>query len=95
MSTPAGPRFTESLSMHLNGGKAFCEYRYRVLRDGVETGISHVVRYAGRPRVLDVDAFACGDVVFDRLAAGHPPGSLRDWLIAHSDPVVSSKGGEG
>jgi len=78
-------KFTESLTMHLNGGPEFSTLHYRVHGDGEELPITHHRRTDGSPKYLITDDMfhceACG-ADFDRLAAGRV--GLRDWLVEHA-----------
>jgi len=78
-------KFTENLTMHLNGGSKFSELHYRVMGDGRELAITHHRRTGGRPKYLITDDVfhckACG-ADFDALASKRV--GLLDWLAEHS-----------
>jgi hypothetical protein len=79
------PKFTQSMTMHLNGGKSYSELHFRVYVDGCETPITRHKRTNGSPRYLITDDnFVCGEDRFDNFVARGV--GLREWLIAHCNP---------
>lgn len=86
-------KFTQQLTMHLNGGSDYSVLQFAVLADGKPTQIQHVQRTDGRPRyTIVVDVFSCGGDEFDVLATRRI--GLMQWLIDHVDVVVSSPHGD-
>lgn len=82
---PDKPKFTQQMTMHLNGGSHYSELHYHVSADGVETDIYRFKRTDGSPKYLITqDIFVCGDDQFDCLAARGQ--GLMDWLEAHAAP---------
>lgn len=78
-------KFTEQMTMHLNGGSEFSELRYRVYGDGRELPITHARRTDGSPKYLITDDMfrcTCG-AEFDRLAAKGV--GLVAWLTQHAE----------
>lgn len=78
-------KFTESMTLHLNGGSKFSELHSRVSGDGRELPIMHRRRTDGSPKYLITDdVFHCTacDAEFDRLAA--EGAGLVDWLTEHA-----------
>lgn len=72
-------KFTQSLTMHLNGGKDFSALQYKILCDGKPTNIIRVRKTGGSPKYLITsDIFACGKEEFDNLAAKGV--GLQEWL---------------
>lgn len=78
-------KFTETMTMHLNGGSLFSELHFRVLGDGRELPITHHRRTDGRPKYLVTDdVFRCTKcgAEFDVRATRRV--GLMDWLIEHA-----------
>jgi hypothetical protein len=79
-------KFTQHMTMHLNGGSKFSELHYRVHADGVATNIYRFKRTDGSPKYLITDdVFVCGDDRFDVLASEGV--GLTDWLEAHAKGI--------
>lgn len=78
-------KFTETMTMHLNGGSKFSELHYRVSGDGRELPIMHYRRTDGSPKYLITDdvfhCTACG-ADFDGIATRRV--GLMAWLIQHA-----------
>lgn len=74
------PEFTQTLAMHLNGGRDYSLLQYDVLADGKPTGIKRIRRTDGSPHYrIEVDVFvAAGGEEYDVLAA--------KGVIDHHDP---------
>lgn len=72
-------QITQSMTLHLNGGKAFSAYTYDVKVDGVKVG-NRSLRYEGRPRkrVLDVVESLDGSPELDMTTAKHE--EVLDWI---------------
>ena len=84
------PKFTQSMTMHLNGGNKFSELHYDVERDGAPTKIKRYTRTSGRPRYVKTDDFfACGDARFDILETKGV--GMAAWLAEHSAPSSVSE----
>lgn len=80
------PKFTQQMTMHMNGGSKFSELHYAVYRDGVKTQIVRGVRTNGSPKYIKAyDIFRCGDETFDVLETKGV--GLQDWLESHSSPL--------
>lgn len=78
------PEFTQSITMHINGGGNFSELHYMIKRDGKETKIIRRRRTNGSPKYLiTVDDFHCGEHTFNNLQARGK--GLLEWCIAHSE----------
>ena len=83
----AEARWTQQMSMHLNGGSKFSELVFRLYRDGQETGITRRTltrrtRTNGSPKYLKtIDVLQSGDETFDILAT-RGQGMLQ-WCEAH------------
>lgn len=79
------PKFTQTLTMHMNGGSKFSQLNYDIFADGKPTGIKRYKRTDGSPRYLITDdVFKCGDDKFDNLAARGT--GLMEWLESHIAP---------
>ena len=75
-------KFTQTMTMHLNGGRKFSQLHYKVLCDGKETDITRHTATSGSPKYLKTsDVFKCGDDEFDMLATKGK--GLMAWLEAH------------
>jgi hypothetical protein len=81
------PKLTRALTMHLNGGSEFSELRYKILPDGVETGITRLGRTDGSPRYrITVDVFACGEEWSDVLETKGV--GMLEWILSHIKTVT-------
>lgn len=85
MPEPTRPVFTQSMTMHLNGGSTYSELQFAVYRNGVKTPITRLTRTDGRPKYTKtVDVLVCGNEVFDIMETKGV--GMMEWLIAHSEP---------
>lgn len=78
-------KFTQDLTMHMNGGSKFSELHYRVRGDGRELPITHHTRTNGRPKYLITDdVFRCKvcEAEFDCVATKRV--GLLAWLEEHA-----------
>ena len=79
-------KFTQRLTMHLNGGKKFSERRYDLFADGKSTNLKRVTRTIGSPRhLVSVDVILDvrnpdNPVEFDLLETNV---GLQAWLEAN------------
>jgi hypothetical protein len=86
MNQQEAPNFTQSMSMHLNGGEKFSQLNFKIFRDGQPTDIVRITCTSGSPKYLKtVDEFRCGDDTFDVLETRGT--GLSEWLDAHSKPA--------
>lgn len=91
-------KYTQQMVMHLSGGSKFSQLNYRIMADGVDTGIVRVTRTDGSPRYMKTaDEFHAGDDVFDVLKTRGV--GMMDWIIAHTperkaDPPEEPVAGE-
>jgi hypothetical protein len=80
-------KFTQTMMMHLNGGRTYSILQYKILADGKPTDIQRVQRTSGSPKYLiEVDTFtyrSCltDEAQFDNFAAKGK--GLKEWLEAH------------
>lgn len=80
-------KWTQTMTMHLNGGSKFSSLVYKILCDGKETNIQRATATNGSPRYLKTaDEFLCGDDVYDMLARKGE--GLEEWLEAHHPAEV-------
>lgn len=78
-------KFTQNMTMHLNGGNEFSELHYKVLLDGKDTGITRHTRTNGSPKYkIIADEFHAGEDTFDVMET-HGKG-MKEWLEAHAAP---------
>lgn len=92
-------RFTEQMTMHLNGGSNFSELHYRIYGDGRPLDILHHRCTGGSPKYLIMDdVFVCRvcKSEFDCIAMGR--NGLMGWLLEHAahaigpdDPVAADE----
>lgn len=78
-------KFTQKLSMHLNGGKTFSELQHNIFADGKATNLKRCVRTNGRPKYLKTM-----DVIWDATRPNDPTASfdvlatqgvgMQEWL---------------
>lgn len=81
-------KWTQSMTMHLNGGSKFSSLIYKVLCDGKPTNIQRARETNGSPQYLiTADEFLCGGDVYDMLARKGE--GLEEWLEAHHADEVS------
>jgi hypothetical protein len=81
-------KFTQQLTMHLNGGREFSELHYDILADGKRTNLKRHTRTDGSPRYLKTI-----DVIYEATKADDPAAQfdmlatrgagLQEWLEAH------------
>ena len=78
------PKFTQRMTMHLNGGNDFSALTYEVMKDGHPAGIARQTRTNGSPEYLKtVDVFVAADgSEFDVLATKGE--GLMGWLESHA-----------
>jgi hypothetical protein len=75
-------RWTQRMTMHLNGGSEWSGLTFAVFCDDEPTDIVRVTRTNGSPEYLKtVDQLQCGDEVFDILATKGE--GVLIWLEAH------------
>lgn len=80
MNEQTKPKLTQTLKMHLNGGKKFSRLVHAVLADGKDTGITRIVETSGSPKYLKTaDEFHKGEEVFDVLATKGV--GMEAWLL--------------
>lgn len=90
----SGPKFTQRMTMHLNGGSEFSELQFDVFADGEPTGIRHFRETNGSPKYLITrDIFVCGEDTFDVMATKGV--GLQEWLLAHAPPALFVPAEEG
>ena len=59
-------KFTQSMTLHLNGGSKFSELHYEVLADGKKTHITRHTRTDGSPHYyVTADELHFGEETFD------------------------------
>jgi hypothetical protein len=85
-------KFTQRMTMHLNGGDKFSELRYDILADGKPTNLKRVTRTNGRPKYLKTQ-----DVIWDTTKPDDPAAAfdvlatkgvgLQEWLEANAKPI--------
>jgi hypothetical protein len=76
------PKWSEQMTMHLNGGSTYSELHYQVFHHGKKTKITHHVRTNGSPKYLiTADEFHAGEATFDRMATKGK--GLTAWLRAN------------
>jgi hypothetical protein len=81
-------KFTQKMTMHLNGGKKFSELRYDIFVDGKPTKFKRVTRTNGSPKYIKNQ-----DVIYDSTKPDDETSAfdilgtrgvgLQDWLIAN------------
>ncbi len=84
------PKFTQRMTLHLNGGSEFSELHYVVLADGEETKITRHTRTDGSPRYnIVADEMHFGSDTFDFLK---DKGAI-EWIEARlgKEPPASEK----
>lgn len=82
-------KWTQGMTLHLNGGSEFSELHYSIKYDGQEIGIRRT-RTNGRPRYLKtIDVIQIGNDEFDVLATKGV--GMAEWLDAHK-PVAPPHG---
>ena len=78
-------KFTQQMSMHLNGGSKFSELHFNIFADGQPTGITRRTRTDGSPHYYKtIDMFTDGNETFDVLATRGT--GMEAWLTAHVAP---------
>jgi len=83
-------KWTQKMSMHLNGGSEFSQLNHDVYADGEPTGIVRVTRTSGSPKYLKtVDKLCDGSEEFDVLATRGV--GMEDWLNARMLARVEAK----
>src|ERR1051325_6120682 len=88
--------WTQSMTMHLNGGKEWSQLNFAIFCDGKPTNIVRVTRTSGSKTgyLKTVDEFQCGEDTFDVLATRGA--GMIAWLEAHrpiespSDPSANA-----
>jgi len=84
-------KWTQRMTMHLNGGNKFSQLNYAVYCDGIDTGIVRVTRTNGSPHYFKTaDELHCGDEAFDMLACTDGRDAIA-WLEAHFPAGQPSK----
>jgi len=93
-------KFTQRMTMHLNGGSKFSELRYEILADDKPTTLKRTTRTSGSPKYLktqdviwdtrDPDA---PEAIFDVLATKGV--GMTEWLesrvVTDATPVVTKE----
>lgn len=81
MSDQAKPELRQTMTMHLNGGRKFSRLVYKIMADGVDTGITRITETSGSPKYLKTaDELHKGDEVFDILATKGI--GMVEWILA-------------
>ena len=75
-------KFTQKMSMHLNGGSKFSQLNFDIFADGKPTNLTRVTRTAGSPKYLKtVDVISDGESRFDVLQTRGV--GMEKWLTEH------------
>lgn len=75
-------KFTQQMTMHLNGGSKFTQLNYAIFADGKPTNLTRTTRTGGSPQYLKtMDCIGDGNEVFDVLSARGV--GVEDWVNAH------------
>jgi hypothetical protein len=91
MNEATKPELTQTMKMHLNGGKKFSLLVYMILADGRDTGITRVTETSGSPKYLRTsDKMHIGDKEFDILATMGT--GMSEWIIANQQPKEKADG---
>jgi hypothetical protein len=83
MSDTSKPQWTQSMSMHQNGGSKFSQLNFRLYRDGKFSGIIRITRTGGSPKYLKTidELQAANGETYDVL--GKRGSGMLDWCEAH------------
>lgn len=75
-------KFTQKMSMHLNGGSKFSQFNFDIFADGKPTNLHRVTRTGGSPKYLKTqDIISDGELQFDVLATRGV--GMEQWLSEH------------
>ena len=78
------PKLTQTMTMHLNGGRKFSRLVYKILADGKDTGITRMTATNGSPKYLKTaDELHKGEEVFDIMAAKGV--GMEAWILSHME----------
>lgn len=80
-------KFTQSMTMHLNGGSKFSQLHYKILADGKETGITRHTATNGSPQYLTTaDELHFGSETFDVMETRGV--GMMEWIETHAKPLA-------